>query len=127
MNSKVTDEGIADALGPLQWCSDSPNDDPESRTFTQALRAWLAQQRLLSQGQWIGYCRDADGTPKVAMVTGSSAWISGRWFNLSQGIRKAIQDLENGMTAALAERYVPEAARDLCRAAVQHLSMPGMR
>eukprot|EP00969_Alexandrium_andersonii_P015812 691669-Alexandrium_andersonii.AAC.1 len=36
-----------------------------------------------------GYCRDKDGTPKVAIVTGSSARVSERWFRLFQGIRKS--------------------------------------
>eukprot|EP00969_Alexandrium_andersonii_P257004 11362327-Alexandrium_andersonii.AAC.1 len=34
---------------------------------------------------------------------------------------------QEGATAALAERYVPDVATDLCRAAKQHLSEEGAR
>eukprot|EP00969_Alexandrium_andersonii_P095023 4197167-Alexandrium_andersonii.AAC.1 len=46
---------------------------------------------------------------------------------LFQLIRVAILRLESGMLAASAERFVPDEAKDLCRAAMQHLSMDGVR
>eukprot|EP00969_Alexandrium_andersonii_P074050 3265602-Alexandrium_andersonii.AAC.1 len=61
----------------------------------------------------MGYCVDPDGALKVAISTGRSTRESQRRFTLFQCIRKAIHELEGGMRAALAERYVPDAARDL--------------